>query len=262
MITSVSNPRIKQVVLWRDKAKERKKDKVFVAEGLRICEEAPIELIKEVYLTEDMMEKVKANKPLWEKLGHTGYETVSNEVFEKMSDTRTPQGFLSILRQPQYELEQLLAKKNPLFLVLENLQDPGNLGTILRTSEGAGVTAVIMSSNTVDIFNPKTIRSTMGSVFRVPFIYVETLSETLQKMHEAGVKTYAAHLQGTEYFHSMTFTEPTAFLIGNEGNGLTKETADLATSYVKIPMEGQLESLNAAIAASLLVYEAYRQRHI
>ena len=119
-----------------------------------------------------------------------------------------------------------------------------------------------MTSQTVDIFNPKTIRATMGSIYRVPFIYIEDIKEILDSLHNAGVKTYAAHLQGKTYYDSFSFREPCAFLIGNEGNGLRKTTADLAGDYLKIPMEGKVESLNAAIAASLLMYEAHRQRQL
>ena len=263
MLTSVANARVKQVVQWQTKAKERRKDKVFLAEGLRMCEEAPIDFIREVYLTVDMQEKAKQNTVLWEKLEKAGYELVSDEVFSKMSDTQSPQGILTVLKQPSYTLEELLKKggESPLFVITENLQDPGNLGTILRTGEGAGITGLIMSKQTVDIFNPKTIRSTMGSIFRVPFLYVEDLPQTMTILREAGVHTYAAHLKGKDYYQSETFDGPTAFLIGNEGNGLTKEIADMAEKYIKIPMEGQVESLNAAIAAALLMYEAHRQRH-
>lgn len=261
MITSVTNARVKQVVSWQNKARERRRDRVFLAEGARMCEEAEVSWIREVYLTRDMEERARENKVLWEKLQQSGYELVSDEVFAKMSDTCSPQGILSVLRQPEYDLEQLLKIRNPLFIVTENLQDPGNLGTILRTGEGAGITGVIMDGNTVDIFNPKTIRSTMGAIFRVPFVYTEHLGETVSRLHEAGVHTYAAHLQGKKYYQTMSFAGPTAFLIGNEGNGLTEETAALAEEYIKIPMEGKTESLNASVAAALLMYEAHRQRH-
>ena len=144
--------------------------------------------------------------------------------------------------------------------MLDNLQDPGNLGTMIRTGEGAGITGVIMNNQTVDIFNPKTIRATMGSIFRVPFVYVPDLAPVLEQMHAKGIHTYAAHLKGQEYYDSFSFREPTAFLIGNEGNGLSKEISDQAGQYLKIPMEGRVESLNASIAAALLMYEAHRQR--
>lgn len=262
MITSSANARVKQVVQWQTKAKERRKDKVFLAEGMKMFEEAPENAILEVYLSQETEQKnkVQTDSKIWRKLQQTGYETVTGEVFVKMSDTRTPQGILTVLKQPEYRLEELLKTPNPLFVVLENLQDPGNLGTILRTGEGAGITGVIMNNNTVDIFNPKTIRATMGSIYRVPFLYVSNLEETLEKLHTQGIHTYAAHLKGKTFYDSFSFREPTAFLIGNEGNGLTKETADRAESYLKIPMEGQVESLNAAVASSLLMYEAHRQR--
>lgn len=157
---------------------------------------------------------------------------------------------MTVLKRPAYELQQLIHQDRPLLVLLENLQDPGNLGTILRTGEGAGITGVIMSKETVDIYNPKTIRSTMGSIYRVPFLYVEDMGETIRTLQEKGIRVYAAHLQGKDYYSSFSFEEGTAFMIGNEGNGLRRETADLADAYLKIPMEGQVESLNAAIAAS------------
>lgn len=260
MITSSSNQRIKQVIQWQSKAKERRKDKVFVVEGVKMYLEAPVELIREVYVSQGFLAKNNSDRDLQQKLFETGYEEVSDEVFAKMSDTQTPQGILAVISQPAYELNQLLTTDNPLFVILENLQDPGNLGTIIRTGEGAGITGVIMSDNTVDIYNPKVIRSTMGSIYRVPFVYEKDLLVVLDKLHEAGIKTYAAHLKGEDYYDSFSFREPIAFLIGNEGNGLTEELSKAASSYLKIPMEGKVESLNAGIATALLIYEAHRQR--
>lgn len=260
MITSFSNPRVKQVVQWQSKARERKKDDIFLAEGIKMYEEAPEASVKDVYIIEETLKKMQQDEKMAQKLNRTGYELVSAEVFQKMSDTQTPQGVLTVLKRPKYQLDDLLKVKDPMFVILEDLQDPGNLGTIVRTGEGAGVSAVIMSKNTVDIFNPKTIRATMGSIYRVPFLYVDSMEETIQSLHKTGVKTYAAHLKGETYYDSFSFAKGCAFLIGNEGNGLKKETADIASSYLKIPMEGQVESLNAAIATSLLMYEAHRQR--
>ena len=264
MITSSANSRVKQVIQWQTKAKERKKAGVFLTEGFKMYEEAPLESILEVYVAESalaFLEKMDAKEEKTaEKLKKTGYEVVADSLFKKMADTQTPQGILCVVKQPEYRLEEILKQERPLLMILENLQDPGNLGTIIRTGEGAGVTGVIMTAKTVDIFNPKVIRATMGSVFRVPFLYVEDMEDTLKKLKEKGIRTYAAHLAGREYYDSFSFTGGTAFLIGNEGNGLEKNTADLADSYLKIPMEGKVESLNAAIAASLLMYEAQRQR--
>lgn len=269
MISSVTNGRIKQVAAWQNKARERRKDGIFIAEGIRMYEEAPEDWIKETYVSEKCLKQLqsgeKNGRQIMEKLQHTGFEEVTEEVFSKMTDTQTPQGILCVLRRPSFSIEEMLKPqggKPPLLLLLEDLQDPGNLGTILRTGEGAGINGVIMSKDTVDIYNPKTIRSTMGSVYRVPHIYVEDLPSLLEKLGENGVHVYAAHLAGKNYYSSFDFTVGTAFLIGNEGNGLKKETADRAEQYLKIPMEGCVESLNAAMSAGLLVYEAHRQRHI
>ena len=261
MITSTSNPRVRQLVLWQEKAKKRREDNVFLAEGIKMLREAPKDWIKEVYLTEEVLQRLrKEDGEVLAKVENTGYELLSEEVMKKVSDTQTPQGALVVLNRPSYTLEDIVGNGEGIFMVLENLQDPGNLGTIIRTGEGAGIRGVIMSQDTVDIYNPKTIRATMGSVYRVPFIYVETLSNSICYLKEKGVRTYAAHLKGTKQYYEFSYTGGTAFLIGNEGNGLKKETADLADEYLRIPMEGQVESLNAAIAATILMYEAYRQR--
>lgn len=262
MITSFANTKVKQVVAWKTKSKERKKDNIFLTEGMKMFEEAPEAAIKEIYVIEEVLQNFDRQSEVYKKLERVGYETVSKEVFGKMSDTQTPQGILTVLERPDYKLDELLKQQKPLFVILEDLQDPGNLGTIVRTGEGAGVTAVLMTKNTVDIYNPKTIRATMGSVYRVPFVYVDDIQDTIKSLHNAGIKTYAAHLKGENYYDSFSFKEGTAFLIGNEGNGLKQSTADLADFYLKIPMEGQVESLNAAIATSLLMYEVHRQRSI
>ena len=259
MITSLTNKKIKNLVSLLQKAKARKEQDVFIVEGSKMFLEAGEEKILEVYLKEDFLEKEEKGL-LLEKLERTGYEVVSEEVFRKISDTITPQGILAVIRQYHYTPEELWKKENPLLLILEDIQDPGNLGTMVRTAEGAGVDGIIMSKNTVDIYNPKTIRSTMGSVYRMPFYYSEDLQETIKKLQEKEICVYAAHLKGQQFYHKLDYRKGTAFLIGNEGNGLKEETAQLADCYMKIPMEGQVESLNAAVASVILMYEAARQR--
>lgn len=258
MITSTNNPKVKQIVQWSQKAKQRKADRIFIVEGPKMFLEAPKDWVTEVYVSEDFFQKCKIK----EQIGQYSYEVVSDEVFKKMSNTMTPQGILCVLRQPEYSLDTILNKKAPLLVMLEDIQDPGNLGTIFRTGEGAGIDGVIMSKETVDIFNPKVIRSTMGSIYRMPFVYTEDLCSTITKVREQNIDVYAAHLKGKNYYENQDYTKGCAFLIGNESNGLKDKTADMATAYIKIPMEGQVESLNAAIATSLLMYEAHRQRFI
>ena len=259
MITSISNAQVKQVCAYVQKAKERRKDRIFVVEGPRMFEEAPADRIYKVYATQSFCDK-HTTDGMGAKLKETGFEVVSDEVLAKMSDTKTPQGVLCLVKWPEYSLDDLLFRRNGVFVVLEDLQDPGNLGTIIRTGEGAGIAGVIMSGNTVDIFNPKTIRATMGSIYRVPFVYVQDMAEAIKRLKKADIAVYAAHLKGEQYYDAFDYTKGSAFLIGNEGNGLKEETALLADTYVKIPMAGQVESLNAAIATTLFMYEAARQR--
>lgn len=259
MITSISNAQVKQVCAYVQKAKERRKDRIFVVEGPKMFEEAPADRIYKVYATQSFCDK-HTTDGMGAKLKETGFEVVSDEVLAKMSDTKTPQGILCLVKWPEYSLEDLLLRKKGVFVVLEDLQDPGNLGTIIRTGEGAGIAGVIMSGNTVDIFNPKTIRATMGSIYRVPFVYVQDMAQAIKRLKRADIAVYAAHLKGEQYYDAFDYTKGCAFLIGNEGNGLKEETALLADMYVKIPMAGQVESLNAAIATTLFMYEAARQR--
>lgn len=260
MITSHANKGIKEVIQLIQKAKERKEKKLFVVEGIKMFLEAPADRIERVYAAESFARQMPA--ACQEKLaGLAGcYELVADDVFRKMSDTKTPQGILCVVRQFSYELESILAADDPLFVLLEDIQDPGNLGTIFRAGEGAGVTGILMSSNSVDIYNPKTIRSTMGSIYRMPFLYTEQLTEVIGKLREKKITVYAAHLRGAVIYDTCDYLRGAAFLIGNEANGLREETADTADVSVKIPMAGKVESLNAAVAASVLLFEAARQR--
>lgn len=265
----ITNKEIKELAAWNRKSKARKEDGVFLIEGTKMFLEAPMERIRKTFVSEsffkaECQKREKGGKsPCLEKLNECGYEVVTDSVFAKITDTMTPQGILCVMNQFAYRLEDLLIKrKNPTLMVLEDLQDPGNLGTIMRTGEGAGIDGIIMSKGCVDIYNPKTIRSTMGSLYRVPFVYTDDLSGTICNLQKEGICFYAAHLKGTRFYDEVDYTaaKGIGFLIGNEGNGLKDETADLADSYIKIPMEGSVESLNAAIAATVLMYEAYRQK--
>ncbi|HKM04608.1 MAG TPA: RNA methyltransferase [Lachnospiraceae bacterium] len=256
MINSTSNQRVKQIVAWNQKGKLRNEQKVFLVEGIKMFLEAPVEQIMEVYVSENL----HLDNLLMKKLKMCNWETVSGQVFSKISDTKTPQGILCVLRQFKYDVGDITHKKNPLIMLLEDIQDPGNLGTILRTAEGAGVDGVIMSMETVDIYNPKTIRATMGSIYRMPFVYTEDLVDTMDTLKENGIRIYAAHLKGTVLYDEASYIEGTGFLIGNEGNGLKDKTANKADVYIKIPMDGKVESLNAAIASTVLMYEANRQK--
>ena len=177
MITSTSNPQVKRLLQLQKKSKARNEEKVFLVEGLRMFSEVPKERVEKVYISESLYNR----KKLVQDLRDFDVEILSDSVFSRVSDTKTPQGILCIVRQKTYDLEKIFKIKNPHFIILDNLQDPGNLGTIVRTAEGAGVDAVFLSKESVDIYNPKTIRSTMGSIYRMPVIYVEDLLKLIKK---------------------------------------------------------------------------------
>lgn len=174
--------------------------------------EAPADRIRQVYLSASFYEQYK----IPEKLAEVPVEIVEDRVFAQMSDTKTPQGILCLVKQYHYDREEILGKTKPLLLVLEDLQDPGNVGTIFRTAEGAGADGIILASGCVDIYHPKTIRSTMGSVYRVPFFYEDDLTKTIQELRKCGIRTYAADLSGKNSYDQEDYQSGTAFLIGNE----------------------------------------------
>ena len=255
MITSADNARIKEVIRLNTKSKERHKRGLFAAEGRKLFLETPPAIREQVFVSASFEEKER------ELLQGCRYEVVDDRLFLKMCDTQTPQGILTVARMPQYTREELLqGGEAPLLLLLEDVQDPGNVGTILRTAEAAGVTGVFLSAKCADLFQPKVIRATMGSVFRVPFCVEQDLCETAAWLRKQQVSLYAAVLESSRPFYDMDYRGASAFLIGNEGNGLSAALAEAAGQSVRIPMSGKVESLNAAVAASVFMYEAKRQR--
>lgn len=256
MITSLNNEQVKNIIQLNQKTKARRKQGLFVAEGRKMFGEAPRDWIFRVYVAESL----SGDEGLMKNVRELPYEIVADPVFRQMSDTQTPQGILTVLKTPSYTIETILQKKNPFLMVLEDLQDPGNAGTIIRTGEGAGVDGVLLTKTCVDVTNPKVIRSTMGSIYRMPFLYVEDVVSLKERFQAANIRTYAAHLKGKNFYDGEDYHGGTAFLIGNEGNGLTEQAAEAADCLIRIPMCGRVESLNAAMAAGILMYEAARQR--
>lgn len=266
MITSQTNGRIKYVSDLLSKSRLRKKDGKFVAEGIKMFLEAPRELVEEVYVSEELFNKINKTNPenreLAEALDKVNYEVVTDSVFKKISDTITPQGIITVVKFKENDIDSIIEKENPFIIVLENIQDPGNLGTILRTAEGAGADGIILSKDSVDIYNPKVTRSTMGSVFRMKFAYVEDIVETVRILQSRNIAVYAAALdRNSDSYTKKDYSGPTAILIGNEGNGLKEETVKAADETIFIPMKGKVESLNASVAASIIMYETVRQRN-
>lgn len=295
-ITSISNGKVKNVAALQQRGKVRREQKAFVTEGARLFLDTPVSYLQEVYVTETFLEEAEDKKRSsklreLEKSG-AGCTLVTPEVMKHMADTQTPQGVLCVNRMPFWDPAQILGeeetvtervkmdtagttateaginaakkengkRRGRLLLLLEDIQDPGNLGTMFRSAEAAGAAGIIMSKGTVDIFNPKTVRSTMSAIFRMPFYYAEDFGGMLTRIQGAGISIYAAHLEGAAAYDQCDYTAPSAFLIGNEGRGLSPAVTAQADHRILIPMEGQIESLNAAVAASVLLFEAGRQR--
>jgi len=258
MISSLSNPKVKYLIQLQTKARFRKDNQQFIVEGIKMFMELPRKVHVKTYVSESFY--ANCLKEVMDELVKRPYECMSDKLFKAVSDTQTPQGIMTVAQMPEYDFEALLAADRPVVLILEALQDPGNLGTIIRTAEGAGITGVILSNTSVDMYNPKVIRSTMGSIFRVPFIYTEHIEETVKQLKSRQMKLFAAHLEGKRYYFEESYTSACGLMIGNEANGLSDALTHLADAKIRLPMSGQVDSLNAAVAASILMYEVKRQR--
>lgn len=255
MIQSSSSKQIKYLNSLQNKAKVRNEMKQFVVEGERITKEIPEDMLVSMYVSESY-EKQSSSIPFKE------YEVVADNIFKGVSQTITPQGIMAIAKQPQYSLEDMLGEGKKTLIFLEDIRDPGNLGTIIRAAEGADVDGIVMSKGTVDVFNPKVIRSTMGAIYRMPFVYVDDMLETIKCAKDKGIVFFAAHLKGESDYAAIKYPNRSAVIIGNEANGISDLIANEADELVKIPMTGRVESLNASIAASVFMYEIYRQRRL
>lgn len=230
-----------------------------MAEGIRLVSEMKKEDLIGVYVSESWW---RTHQRLADKM-EPAPEILSDCVFAHVSDTKTPQGIMGVVRRRVYGFADVTGetqKKQAHIVILSNLQDPGNVGTIFRTAEAAGVTGIILSRDCVDVYNPKVVRSTMGAILRVPFYYTDDLPGEIKRIRKERIKVYAADLVDSRDYDQEDYIHGSAFLIGNEGNGLEREIADLADSRIRIPMQGEIESLNAAVAASILMFEASRQR--
>lgn len=259
MIESKTNAQVKNIHKLMKNARFRRQEGCFVAEGFKMAGEAlEYGSVRKLYVSEAARDEYE-NSGL-HKIKDSEVEWVAASVFRDMSDTATPQGVLAIVEMPEYQRKTLVEKKDAAILCLEDIQDPGNLGTIIRTAEGAGMTAVALSGGCVDLFNPKVVRATMGSVFRVPFYIVGDMATEIHKLKERGFTVYAAGPDAERDYASCSFANRVGIVIGNEANGIRPETFAMADERISIPMKGKVESLNAAVSAALLMYEIQRSR--
>ncbi len=258
-ITSAQNKYIKQINFLRTK-KERDRTKLFIAEGERLIYEIPPDWKTKYVITSKSYFTSTDKKKLLKNFPKSEIFTITDELFKKISDTVTPQGILAVCEQKIFDEKTLFEKKNPFFLLLEKVRDPGNMGTLIRTADAAGVDGIFLSKGCVDLYNNKVIRATMGSIFHIPIIINCDFNNLIALLRNKNINIFAAHLKGNILPYEIDLTKGCGLLIGNEATGLSDKTSEKATSLIKIPMPGKAESINASIAGSIFIYEAVRQR--
>ncbi len=261
IITSATNEKIKNVIKLKDKAKARKEAGLFVVEGINIFVELDKGSVEEVFVSESFADKYMSDDSEYDNIrqlatGQLSYQLVSDKVMTKMSDTVTPQGIIALVRMQDTSVESVLKNvgDKSTVLVLDRLQDPGNMGTIIRTAEAAGVDLIVASADSVDVYNPKVTRATMGGILRMPIVVSANITDVIKTLQDNEYTAYAAHLKG-EDITNYKLADKRVFLIGNESKGLSDEVSNMADELIKIPMQGQIESLNAAVAAAILMYQ-------
>lgn len=238
-----------------EKQSARRKVDQFVVEGPHLVETAAaagqIDFV--IYA------KSSALIPKLEKIGIACFK-VSDKEFAKLSDVETPQGILAVVKKRKVLLSEIVTVAKALIVVAIEVQDPGNLGTIIRSADAVGATGVVVSRGTVDPYNSKVVRSTMGSIFHLPIIESDDIEVALGSLRQNKITIVAADIKARQDYFMADFKRPVAILVGNEAAGLGDEIVEHSDQVVKIPMPGKAESLNVGVATSLLLYEALRQR--
>lgn len=252
IITSRENPLIKLVAALQVSSEKRKRNGLFVLEGLRICKDACDNGIKfdKLIVSDAAAEKYAADTEKFSLISDECYK-IPDSLFKKISDTKTPQGIIAVAKMPV--TGSCGIDKNGKYIALENVADPSNLGAVSRTAEALGVNGIILSSDGCDPYSPKALRASMGTLLRVPVFVTESFDETLKS---TGLKRYACVVDKTaESIKEQSFENGSVVMIGNEANGLTDSAKQSADVLVTIPMTGRAESLNAAAAAAIAMWE-------
>lgn len=256
IIKSKDNIKIKEIKKLKDK-RHRIKSGKFLVEGFRFVEEAfkSSYTVEYVVINDKFKHKIKEFDGEFENQSKTKIFHVSESLFKWICDTENPQGILAVVNNK----ESIIENKAGFFVLADKIQDPGNMGTIIRTAHAAGALGVIITKGTVDIYNEKTLRSTMGSIFKIPVIQDNDLTNIVS-LKEKGFKLITTSLQTDKNFYDVNLLENVILTVGNEGNGISDEIFKLSDTKVKIPMHGDAESLNAAVAASIMMFEVVRQK--
>ncbi len=256
-ISSAQNPFIKSLVLLQEKAKARKQTGTFLIEGQReinIAIKGGYELETVLFLPEVCSEKeAQQLAPSAELI------EINKEVYQKLAYRDTTEGILAVAKTKSTLLSDLQLSKNPLILVAEAPEKPGNIGALLRTADAANLDAVIIANPKSDLYNPNIVRSSVGCLFTNQ-IATGTTAEIISFLKEKKIDFYCATLQNSNSYHLENYTTPTALVVGTEATGLTQEWRDAATQNIIIPMQGEIDSMNVSVAAAILIFEAKRQR--
>lgn len=251
-IESKNNNLFKEIKKLKEK-KHRIKSNKYLIEGLRFVEEAIKSKVSidSIIFTESFKEK---NPDLFLKINENIKLIQMNEaLLKQLCSTENPQGIVGVINMQNKEL-----KSGELVVLVDKVQDPGNMGTIIRTAHAAGAAGIVMTKGTVDIYNDKTLRSTMGSIFYIPIVEDDSL-DFVKSLKKEGHKLVVSSLQGKNNFFEENLQGKVMIAVGNEGNGVSEEVYDIADIKVKIPMPGEAESLNVAVATSIMIYEKIRQ---
>ena len=258
MISSKDNEFIKHIKKLKDK-KYRDMNKEFVIEGIKLIREAIEEKaeIKQIIICDNCLDSDIIPKELMYEIAKYECVYVTESIFKVISDVNTPQGILAIIGRNAGEAQ--IDYTQDIIVALDDIQDPGNLGTILRTVDSIGLNQILVSKGTADSYNPKVVRSTMGAIFRVKIIECEDLENTLKEVKKHKFKLVVTSLQTEKSLYDINFDKK-LIVIGNEANGVEQKIQDLADEKIKIPMLGKTESLNASVATGIVLYEYVRQK--
>ena len=257
-ITSKDNELIKHIRKLKDK-KYRDESNEYVVEGVKLVEEAVKEnaKIKQIIVCEDTTRTYEIPTHIMLEIAKYECISVSDKIFNIITQVTNPQGIMAIIEKNAQDAQ--IDYTQDIIVVLDDVQDPGNLGTILRTVDSIGLNQIIVSKGTADAFNSKVVRSTMGAIFRIKIIEVENLAQAIKEMRKHHFKLMVTSLQTKNTIYDIDFNKK-IIVIGNEANGVSKEIQDMADEKAKIPMLGRTESLNASVAAGVVMYEYVRQK--
>lgn len=263
-ITSAQNPFIKSLVLLQEKAKARKQSGTFLIEGIREIELAvkgnyEIETILFCPELANLSEKIPTNLSLRAQSRSENLIEISKEVYQKLAYRDTTEGIIAVAKTKSHQLADLQLPENPLILVMESIEKPGNIGAMLRTCDAAKLDAVIIANPKTDLYNPNMVRSSVGCLFTNQVAMAST-EETISFLQQKNINFYSATLQNSTSYHTQNFTAPTALVVGTEATGLSQLWREKATQNINIPMQGEIDSMNVSVAAAILIFEAKRQR--